>query len=84
MSSKSQQYSRLLAFSLPFPTYTGLSTALWANRYAGEWTDNQQLHTHLTHTRLLLHVVLGHVCMAHKSPGVVRSVQHYTTLKARH
>ena len=31
LNSKSQQYSRLLASSLPFPTRTGLSTALWVN-----------------------------------------------------
>ena len=41
VSSKSPQYNRWLASSLPFPTCTALSTALWANSYAGQWTDNQ-------------------------------------------
>jgi len=30
-----------IASSLPFPTHTGLSTALWVNKYTQQWTVNQ-------------------------------------------
>jgi len=60
MSLKSQQYNRLLASFLPFPTRTGLSTALWVNRYAGA-VKRQPVAAHTTYTYTpLRQAVLGH------------------------
>jgi len=51
-----------LCFALlfPFPIRTGLTTALWENKYGGA-VDRQPIAAHaLTHTHLLLRAIMGH------------------------
>jgi len=65
MNSKSQQYSRLLAFSLPFPTRTGLFMAVWANeyRYAGHSSKCQcRVQRYATHAQQLYCLRKVHDC----------------------
>ena len=84
MSSKSQQYSRLLA---SFPTRNRLSTALWVNRYAGA-VDRQPVAAHkLTHTRFCTVRSWGmRMCIAHKPPAVTepRNTLRSSSCEARH